>query len=241
MLVIFPHNLLAVRAEDMLRTSKGTKIKADSITHPRRLPIQEDRMRELKDGGARQQRNERTRGISPQPLLHLAGDLSARERPDFLSRMVLRGRRSSRRSGPELWFFGKNHIHLGAGSGHFDAANFFKKFFREIARIDQTQKRAFRIGIGKHDARLDFRAVVEDHSFGAAVSSVNACNTCRRPNFSAAPPASAGKRVGNRAHSADNVAVETLQLLFASAQKMKQQAQRGSRLVRATVFSINVV
>jgi len=36
-----------------------------SITQLRRLPIQEDRMRELKDGGTRQPTERRTREISP--------------------------------------------------------------------------------------------------------------------------------------------------------------------------------
>src|SRR5882672_3804339 len=80
---------------------------------------------------------------------------------------------SSRWSGLELWFFGKNHVYFGAGPGHLDAANLFAKVFRQIVRINQAEKCAFRIGIRKHDARFDFRVVLEDHALRAAISNVN--------------------------------------------------------------------
>src|SRR6266436_6744894 len=65
---------------------------ADKANVPaRRLSIHKDRMRELKDGGTWQRRNERIAEISPQPLLHLGGDFRPRKKSDLRAGMVLRG------------------------------------------------------------------------------------------------------------------------------------------------------
>src|SRR5256885_1179181 len=50
-----------------------------------------------------------------------------------------------------------------------------------------------------------------------------------------------GHRAGDRAHSADHVPVEALDVVVAARQKVEQQSDRGPRLVRPAVLAVHVV
>ena len=111
----------------------------------------------------------------------------------------------------------------------------------KLALFHQTEKSSLRIRVRKHEARGNFRAVLEEHAARAAIAHIHFCNRRGRKNFRPRFAASGSQRLRDRAHAADHVPVEALNFSVAAAQQMEQQSQRGAGVVRTAVFAVNIV
>ena len=63
----------------------------------------------------------------------------------------------------------------------------------------------------------------------------------RRTNFNSKFSSRGRQRLRDRAHAANHVAIKALQLMFSTAQQVKQQSDCGARLVRSPMLAINIV
>ena len=73
------------------------------------------------------------------------------------------------------------------------------------------------------------------------MTAVNLSDGCASTNFHSPPLTGSGQGLRDCAHSAHNVAVEALHFVVAPAQQMKEQTECRTRLIRASVFAINIV
>jgi hypothetical protein len=84
-----------------------------------------------------------------------------------LLRVVARG------SADEARLFGQNHVDLGAGAVHFNAADGLDEIGGEIAFRHHAEKSTFGIGIREHDAGSDFGAVFEDDAAHPSIARID--------------------------------------------------------------------
>ena len=73
------------------------------------------------------------------------------------------------------------------------------------------------------------------------MTAVNLSDGCAGTNFLSQLLTGSSESVRDDAHSAHNVSIKTLHFVIAPAQQMKEQTECRTRLIRASVFAINIV
>src|SRR5262249_44854099 len=106
---------------------------------------------------------------------------------------------------------------------------------------EHAEEGALGIGAGEDDAGTKLGPIFEDHTSGAAVARVDACDRGGRANFNAEFLSGGSERLRYRAHSAHDVSVETLQRVIATAEQVKEKTDGGAWLVWAAVLAVHVV
>src|SRR6202790_2681980 len=141
----------------------------------------------------------------------------------------------------EAGLFSKDHVDFGAGAVHFNAADGLDEIGGEIAFRHHAEKSAFGIGIREHDAGSDFGAVFEDDGAHSSFARIDLLDRGAGADFRPEASGRLSHSAGDRAHAAHDVSVEALLFVLAAAEEMKEQAEGGARLVRASVFAVDVV
>ena len=99
----------------------------------------------------------------------------------------------------------------------------------------------FGIGVGEHDASPDLGAIFQHHTARPAGADVNVRNRCRGPDLDSHFSSRRRQGLSDCAHAAHDVSVEPLQLVFAAAQQMEEQADGSARLIRSAMLAVYVV
>ena len=103
------------------------------------------------------------------------------------------------------------------------------------------KNRAFGIGIGEHEPGTKFRPIFKNHTASPAVAHINLRHWGRRANLNPEFLSCSRKRLSDSAHSAHYMSEESLKFVVTATQQMKQQADRGTGLIRSPVLAIDVV
>ncbi len=119
-------------------------------------------------------------------------------------RIVIRGR--SR----ETWFFGQDHVYLGARPVHFDAADSVHKIRRQFTLRDQFEKSPLGVGIRQHEPSSYLGPVFKHDSARAPVSRINLRHRGAGPNLYTESTSRRSHRFRDGAHAAHDMSVKTL-------------------------------
>ena len=150
-------------------------------------------------------------------------------------RVVARGRADEAR------LFSENHVYLGTGPVHFDAADGLDEIRGEIVFRDHAEEGAFGIGIGEHDAGADLSAVFEDDAAHSSAARIDLLDRAAGADFRSEASGRRGHSVGDGAHATHDVSVEALLFALTAAEEVEQQPESAAGLVRAAVFAIDIV
>ena len=104
----------------------------------------------------------------------------------------------------------QNKIHFGARPIHLDSFHRATKILRQLSGINQAEERPLRIGVGEHGACGDLSSIFEHHTTQAAVPNINARHRSGSADLNAALACSRGERLGDCAHTANHVSIESL-------------------------------
>src|SRR5438445_12243526 len=99
---------------------------------------------------------------------------------------------------------GEHHVHLGAGTFHLYAPHCAQKILRQFTRTQHLQEGALGVRLREHQARADFRAILEHNPSDAAMPAVNLSDGCARTNLHSQLLTASSESVRDRAHSAHN-------------------------------------
>ena len=135
----------------------------------------------------------------------------------------------------------EHEIDFGAGAVHLDAAYRMQKLGGQFRCRHHLQESTFRVGVRQHHASTNFRAVFEHDAARPAIANIDLRDWRRGADLNSKFSPRCGQRLGDGAHAAHDVSVEALQFVLAAAQEMKEQTNRGARLVRAAMLAIHIV
>ena len=112
---------------------------------------------------------------------------------------------------------------------------------RQITLRNHLQESPLRVGIRQHDAGADLRPVFEHDASRPATSRIDLRDRSARTDLGTESARGRSHGFRDGAHATHHVPVETLRLVFAAAEQVKQQAQGGSGLIWAAMFAVHVV
>ena len=106
---------------------------------------------------------------------------------------------------------------------------------------DEAQERALGIRVRDDHRRRDAAPVLQNDAAGFPVAHVDGCDRGLGQDFCSESPRRRRHRLRDGAHAAENVAVETLDLVLAAGQQMEEKAQGRSGRIGSAVFAVDVV
>src|SRR5262249_57724970 len=111
----------------------------------------------------------------------------------------------------------------------------------ELRRADGAENGVVRMGAGACAPGGVLLAAPETDGAHAPAVRGDPRGRGRGPDRGAEPAGRRGHRLGDRAHAAEDVAVEALEVVVAAGEQVEEQTERRPRRIRSAVFAVDVV